>query len=145
MNTTVRRWDCLQAIWREPLRQGSWVREEPESKNNGVCAVCAVGAVFRGLGVDDDGINNAAETYVASKGFYCSVGDKLEVKGRIDLELNAKHYLNALSVYFESLPKYQGANSRKTRLLLAKFIRKNFPKTFTLSKDTDKVGDNENN
>jgi hypothetical protein len=129
MKKTVTRKEILQAIRYEPLAAGNWIRTD--SKDPATCEVCAVGGVLRraaGLSpydIEDFGYQllelsdcifdrENSPTFNSAAAFA-----KALVKDGL--------YLNALSVYFESLHKRYGGGT-ETRKRLRTFVKNHFPK-----------------
>lgn len=112
----ITRRDILKAIRTEKLKAGSFVEIRVDEKP---CKVCAVGAVLRNKGFQDQTISIIGDSlmmiYPVS-----SEGNEYEA-------LDKKLYLNALSIKFEKLVESYGCGKR-TREKLAEFVKDNFPK-----------------
>lgn len=121
----ITRKEVLKAIRTENLKEGS-----PISDRDGVldkeCKVCAVGAVLRQKGIDDESIHSTF--YQVTFGTYGVDGTGDEHKA-----LRDKEYLGALSIKFEKLAANYGCGKR-TRTRLTEFVKDNFPKQFNTRK-----------
>lgn len=87
----ITRDDVLKAIKEEPLIARYWV----QPRQQGPCAVCAVGAVLRNAGLTDTQINLAAATVTQ----HMFASDD----GSIPAELSTRNYMGALSMQWERL------------------------------------------
>lgn len=120
----ITRREILKAIRTEKLKEGGFIHlNKDELGYDDTCKVCAVGAVLRSAGVGNGSINIIAQLLLEA-GYYSDEGDE-------HTELEAKRYLNALSVKFEKLASVYGAGKR-TKDKLAIFIKKYFPKTINV-------------
>lgn len=125
----IKRSDILKAIRTEPLKPDNWIHEDHVTDKplyNSSCKVCAVGAVLRQCGIPDNEISYRARFGLT--GVFCGVSKD----GNLEGALEAKLYLNALSIKFERLANRLGAGKR-TRKQLADFVKKNFPKQFNVA------------
>lgn len=91
--------DVLKALESERLSPGRWVNYEDPS-----CPVCAVGAVLRGQGLDDEAVEDSAAFVCQMK--YCPSD------GSIPLALTEGNYLGALSMQFERFCEMAPIGSR---------------------------------
>lgn len=125
--------EVLQAIRHEPLAPGSWIEvvdwEKPLSNKN--CTVCAVGGLLRRKGMPLKQITErAGKALVIETGWDRS--RSVGAEGDYELALEEKNYLRALSIRFEQLSEKFGTGKR-TRNILANFVKKNFPAKFIQS------------
>lgn len=119
----VKRALILRAIRTEPLlKKGQFVLQDD---NKEICQVCAVGSVIR----------NALKTTNAQRIYRVSLWNALAgdytQDGNPRYECKREYYWSALSARFEKLSLMYG-NGKKTRALLCKFVKKNFPKEIEL-------------
>lgn len=128
---TVTKKEILEAIKKEPLKAGSWVKMDdfgdPVKDKN--CTVCAIGAVLRrakysnqqawefgGCLMNSDAVAPLDEECV----------DLGVEKNLVERLLSEKKYLHALSVRFEGQALRTGVGKR-TRKILTDFVKKNLP------------------
>jgi hypothetical protein len=126
---TITRRDVLAAIRTEPLRPGNWV----VTTENVKCEVCAVGAVLRHAGLNNEEIFEFGDIMMHYG--KCSVdgyGSKEDIEDTIQGMLRNNRYLHALSITFEFYSRRLGKGKR-IRKVLANFVKKNFPKTIKLN------------
>jgi len=137
MRKTITRREVLKAIRTEPLKRGKWVQMDvyksfvPSSDPK--CEVCAVGAVLRHAGLNNEQISEFGDQMVSGP-FPC-VGDCFdyrEFEDAVKQALKEKRYLYALSLKFERHAKRLG-KGRRIRNLLANFVKRNFPKSVKVS------------
>lgn len=128
----ITRRETLHAIRTEPLKAGKWASNE--EGNEGKCSVCAVGAVLRKAGLDDACINQFGNRMIINfkNVTALSVYSKKDENEKIEEHLDNDRFLQALSLKFECQAKRTGAGKR-TRTILADFIKANFPKKIELS------------
>lgn len=142
MKLTITKKDILDAITREPLAPGCWIRPKgygtrsalwindraiSETKaTQAACEVCAVGAVLRRAlpGATLAKIWTVAD--VVTDADRITGGDIEEAKDVARELLRISLPLNALSVLFESYAETYGV-TRKLRTELKKTVRKMFP------------------
>ena len=123
----ITRKEILKAIRTEKLQGGSFIEARRISNFYGrneyvydsKCKVCAVGAILRQKGISDDKIQDTA--YIAT--FLSDVDDN----GDLEVALEVKDYMGALSIKFERLYLSYGGGKR-TKEKLAQFVKTNFPK-----------------
>lgn len=132
---TVSRREILQAIRTENLRSGEFVETDlgtPLDDPN--CGVCAVGSVLRKVGFDNSEIDIFGRTLMNGGKVisdYESYDPPIHTQREIDGLLERRLYLNALSVKFERQVEKTG-EGKTTRKILAKFVKKHFPKRISL-------------
>lgn len=114
----IKRREILKAIRTERLKAGSFIQHS-YGEYTDKCKVCAVGAVLRQKGIDNNDIDTVA---------YWATGDgDVTEHGNFKMALAEKNYLSALSIKFEQLALKYGCGVR-TRNKLCNFVKKNFPK-----------------
>lgn len=128
----VSRKEVLQAIRYEPLKSGDWVRRNGEKE--GKCQVCAVGAVLRKAGFKDEEIRRFGGILIDNFESITpyGAGGMEYVSEKLREHLDNEYYLVALSLKFESQALRTGTGKR-TRKILANFVKVNFPKKIELS------------
>jgi hypothetical protein len=133
LTKVIKKSQVIKALKTEKLKRGQWfyindyVSTLPPTLT---CKVCAVGAVLRQVSFVKWAIkNNVNWGYLgdsATNNSECLRGD--DAKEEIELELNNKNYLAALSNYYES---------GHTRKQCIEWVKKNFPKQFKLTINTE--------
>jgi len=121
---TITRSEILKAIRTEPLVSGNFVQTENNKEKN--CAVCAVGAVLRIAGQNNTEIHSFGEQLMYEG--VCSSQPHYVILE----ELKERRYLHALSMKFEFYA-FRLGKGKRTRKLLANFVKKNFPKVIKLN------------
>jgi len=111
MIKTITKQECQMAMLVEPLEHGEWNRW-----SNDKCSVCAVGAVFRQLGIN-------SQIDIAK----LMSGKIVACDWEIDFHLDNKNYLAALSCYFEGVLEYGKTKITNKRWALVDFIEAFFP------------------
>lgn len=138
MNFT--RKQVLEAINNEPLRGGNFVHLNWTSVE-GVCPVCAVGAVLRNVGYPDTEITSIAARITKFnsrsplKGLPVTNSDHVYLSNTnvlIRKMLNKKRYLNALSIKFEELYEAYGGFESESIVVdkLSNWVKRNIPVKF---------------
>lgn len=94
----------------------SWVKDKK-------CKVCAVGAVLRHKGFHNSSINDLGGLLTTDCGALRDSDEKESIAQCA--------YMSALSIKFEKLAKRHGCGA-KTKELLIKFVKTNFPLQVTL-------------
>lgn len=113
----------LKALDTEPLGAGSWISKDPEQ---GICTVCAVGAVLRLKGQSGSLIERYGNTLLDSLYIVDSSAGIVDIKE----SLRDKQYLAALSGKFESMLMESNYPTRRQVTALKKWVEKNFPTWF---------------
>lgn len=121
----ITRKEILKAIRTENLRAGSpielrWDARGLDLIEDEKCKVCAVGAVFRQIGIKSTNIESCFRSVVML------TTSNASEDGNQAQELRLKNYLAALSIKFEKLATSYGCG-KKTRTKLAEFVKVNFP------------------
>lgn len=126
----------LTAIRKEPLEAGYWValddNNNPVKDNN--CSVCAIGATLRQSGLTNRQIESFGERLMLY-GPVSTWNDEVLSSNINDILkelLEERRYLHALSLKFEDQAERTGSGKR-TRKVLAQFVRKHFPKRIALN------------
>lgn len=127
---SVLRSTILKAIKVEPLKGRSWV--DDEDMDNPKCSVCMVGGTLRQAGLSNKQIYEFGDEMVSYGECTAHYLTPFEAAREVKEHLENRRYLHALSVKFERLFSYLGAGKR-TRKILTKFVRQNFPKRIPLS------------
>lgn len=115
--------DVLKAIRTENLTSGQFIEPKFDfSKEvfDSTCKVCAVGAVLRTIGVEDQDINDTA----------CDITSITGSGHAIPELLKRKDYMSALSCKFESMARGSKSFSVKKRLELCVWVKTNLPVKF---------------
>lgn len=117
----------LKAIKTEPLKPGSFVLLEGDLvSDDPSCSVCAVGAVLRKAGMNNNRINRFGIKLVDYNS--CSSSSVY----RLPALLEEKRYLHALSVKYENLARVF-RDLTFVRRELSKFVKKHFPSRIKLN------------
>jgi len=134
----------IKALKTEPLACGKWIHDKirtddvtvPAPRTRaGKCRVCAVGAVLRKHGLNNDQIYRAGQE-LTSEGYIN--GDDAKKTAE---HLSRKLYMHALSNEFERLSKKVRRPDKtipkikldSIRMQLIRFVKKNFPDQFFIS------------
>lgn len=130
MNKIIKRRQVIKALRTEKLATGQWFRHDSGATQGSYwdCSVCAVGAVMREVSIlkwcEEQGQppNHIADRLALGA---CWDDD-------VDVYLQRKQYLSALSAKFETLCNRRGV-TKKHREVLVEWVKKNFPVEFEVT------------
>lgn len=135
MIITITKAQAIKAVMTEPLKANFFYHNKSEygdRVDDGVCSVCAVGAIIRSTKTDKLKLNHQVSELLMKGDHRVSVSGMGYKTSSYEYVLESGNYLAALSQYFEFMSGAPGVTMDQIRLALHDFIVAEFPAKFQL-------------